>query len=57
MSGHLGIMRFTIPNMKGMVSIMRNRTDVLRLIITGEGKVYIRTGSLYLYINSGEVLQ
>ena len=56
MPGHLGIIRFIIRIMKDIILILRDRMDILRLMIIVEKEVYIRTGSLYLYVNSREVL-
>ena len=57
MPDHLGIIRLIIKIMKNIIPIMRNRMGILRLTITLGKELYIRTGSLYLYMDSREVLQ
>ena len=56
MLDHLGIMRFIIGIMRNIILIMRDRKDILRLTIIPRKEVYIRMDSLYLYLNSREVL-
>ena len=63
MPDHLGIMRITIrivrnitPIVRNITPIVRNKMGILRLTDTPKEEVYIRTGSLYLYVDFGGIL-